>query len=74
MLASTTPGGIEMNIFNHSRYESVKFCDDNLGVIDTHGFRIRIRMHIPEQKIVHWNELFSGNKTESSQVENKNNH
>jgi hypothetical protein len=52
-------GEFKMNTFNHSHYESINFYDDGSAILDTHGFRLRIRMHIPEQKIVHWNDLFS---------------
>jgi hypothetical protein len=64
---------IKMDTFNHSYYESDNFCDDGSVIIDTHGFRLKIKIHTPEQKIVHWVNLFGRNKAGHSQLENKKN-
>ena len=55
----------------HNHYETINFRDDSSGVLDTHGYRIRIRMHIPEQKKVHWIDLFNRKKTKGTQLEDK---
>ena len=60
-----------MNTFNHSHYEPIDFRDDGSAILDTHGFRFKIKMHIPEQKIVHPVDLFSRKKAGNSQLENK---
>ncbi len=60
-----------MHTFNHSHYEVVEFRDDGVGVIETHGFRLKIAVRIPEQKIVHWNDLFSQNRSGNSPQGNK---
>ena len=72
MFISATQGEIKMSMFNHSHYESIKCRNDGSAILDTHGFRIRIRMHIPEQKIVHWIDLFERDR--DTQIENKKNH
>lgn len=59
-----------MHTFNHGHYESINFRDDGTGILDSHGFRLRIRMHIPEQKKVHWVDLFKRNKEGDTQIEN----
>ena len=73
MFVSAANWGIKMNLFNHSHYESIEFRDDDSAILDTHGFRLKIKMHIPEQKIVHWNDLFSRNKDGNSQLGNRKN-
>jgi hypothetical protein len=60
-----------MHTLNHNHYEAVDFCDDGVGVIETHGFRLKINIRIPEQKIVHWDDLFNQDKSRKSQQENK---
>ena len=62
-----------MHTFNHNHYEAVSFRDDGVGVIETHGFRIKINIRIPEQKIVHWNDLFNQDKSRRSKQKNKKN-
>ena len=57
-----------MNTFSHSHYESITFRNDGSGILDTNGYRIRVKMRIPEQKKVRWNELFSRNKSGGSQT------
>ena len=61
-----------MHTFHHSHYDTVDFRDDGIGVIETHGFRLKINIRIPEQKIVHWNDLFSRNRPGKSHREKKN--
>ena len=41
-----------MNAFNHNYYESNSFRDNGSVAIGMHGSRLKIKMHIPEQKIV----------------------
>ncbi len=55
-----------MHTFNHSHYETVDFSDDGVGVIETHGYRLKINIRIPEQKIVRWNDLFRRNQSGNS--------
>ena len=57
-----------MNTFSHSHYESITFRNEGSGILDTNGYRIRVKMRIPEQKKVRWNELFSRNKSGGSQT------
>lgn len=62
-----------MHTFNHSHYETVDFRDDGVGVIETHGYRLKINIRIPEQKIVHWSDLFSRIQPAGSQEKNRKN-
>ena len=62
-----------MHTFNHNHYEAVNFRDDGVGVVETHGFRLKINIHIPEQKIVHWNDLFCRDEPWNAQQEHEKN-
>ena len=71
MFVSAANWKIKMNTFNHSYYESNNFRDDGSVIIDMHGSRLKIKIHIPEQKIVPWVDYFRRNKARISQPGNQ---
>jgi hypothetical protein len=68
MLVSAVDWEIKMNTFNHSYYESNNFREDGSVIIDMHASRLKIKMHIPEQKIILWADYFRRNKARNSQL------